>query len=111
MLIWFLLVSTSLLLVGGLAGSGLLMAIAGVGLIAGMAALGGAPRGPVLLFWVWVSGVLAYLAASTPAADPAADFIFGLPPAAFWTLFGVWIVPAAIWPLAFALRFRDWIGR
>ena len=111
MLIWYLIAATLLLLAGALAGSGMLTAISGVGLLAGLAALGGAPRGPVLLFAFWTTAVLIYLGAFAPAVEPDMELILGLPPGAFWTLFGVWLAPVAVWPLAFALGFRDWMGK
>ena len=88
-----------------------LFAVSLVSTVVSLAAVGGAPRIPLILFWGWVTFVLLYLLKGSTEGESEGVLMLGIPEAAFWMLFGVGIVPVVLWPLYFLLDFRKWIGR
>ena len=88
-----------------------LFAISLVAIVVSLAAVGGAPRTPLILFWVWVTFVLLYLLNGLTVGESEKVLILGIPEAAFCMLIGVGIVPVVLWPLYFLFDFKKWIGR
>ena len=49
--------------------------------------------------------------ASEVSNHETVDLFFGLPLPAFWMLVGIWVFPVLLWPLGFALTFKQWMRR
>jgi hypothetical protein len=85
--------------------------VAGLGtaiFIAALARLGGAPRYACWALWLWLSGVLLYLVGVPPIIEgPGVEGLEG----ASWMLWGIWIVPLLLGPVAFLLSFRSWLSK
>ena len=110
----FLILVSLVLILAGCLFSPFLLALGVVSLIVALASLGGAPRGLLLLFWLWLLAVLF-----VPLLDwmvpgviwKVNDLVFGLPGPTFLMLFGVWVVPVLILPLGFLLTFHRWFQK
>jgi hypothetical protein len=107
MILLLLFAALASLIAASLLSSPELFALASVTLLTALAGLGRPARVLLLVFWLWIGALLAYLLGF--AEDLA--LIAGLPVPACCMLLGIWVLPVTIWPLGFSLTFKRWTGR
>lgn len=106
-----LFLSSALIVVSALGGWADLFALGCVSTIVSLIPPGVVSRRVRTVFWVWTTGVLLFLLHSpfATATGAVASTWLGWPPDIFLMLVGIWLLPVAIWPLAFSRGFRTWL--
>lgn len=105
--------SSLTIVVAALCGSAEFFAVGSVSAIVGLIPPGAVSRRVRTVFWVWTLGVLLVLLWNPFGTVGGTDgpIWLGWPPDVFLMLVGIWLLPVAIWPLAFSLGFRNWLKR